>query len=82
MKATIPEVTAGQEEASGGKASKHFLLQPVFPPRDRIALLLTIHSLPDDFIRPDQHIRRNRQTDLLGRLQIDDELELHRLLDG
>ena len=34
----------------------------------------------DDSIRPRQHVRRNRQTDLLGRLEIDDQLELHRLL--
>ena len=31
-------------------------------------------------IRPRQHVRRNRQADLLGRLQIDDELKLRRLL--
>ena len=36
----------------------------------------------NDLIRPRQHIRRNRQADLLRRLQIDDELELHRLLHG
>ena len=35
----------------------------------------------NDPIRPRQHIRRNRQTDLLGGLQIDHELELRRLLD-
>ena len=34
----------------------------------------------DHFIRPRQHIRRNRQADLLRRLKIDDELELRRLL--
>src|SRR5262245_10374375 len=32
-------------------------------------------------IRPHQHVRRNRQADLLGRFQIDDELELLRLFD-
>ena len=32
--------------------------------------------LLDHFIRPRQHVRRNRQADLLGRFQIDDELEL------
>src|SRR5262249_53235630 len=35
-----------------------------------------------DFVRSRQHIRRNRQIDLLGGFEIDDELELHRLLDG
>ena len=33
-----------------------------------------------DPIRSRQHIRRNREADLLGRFQIDDELELRRLL--
>ena len=31
-------------------------------------------------IRPLQHIRRDRQADLLRRLQVDDEFELRRLL--
>ena len=35
-----------------------------------------------DFVCPRQHVRWNRQADLHGRLQIDNELELHRLLDG
>src|SRR5215831_2551805 len=34
-----------------------------------------------DFIRSRQQIRRHRQADLLGRFQIDHQLELHRLLD-
>ena len=36
----------------------------------------------DHFVRSRQHIRRNRQADLLSRFQIDDELELRRLLHG
>ena len=36
----------------------------------------------DDPVRPHQHVGRNRQADLLGGFQIDDELELGRLLDG
>ncbi len=35
-----------------------------------------------DPVRSNQHIRRNRQADLLRCFQIDDELELHWLLDG
>ena len=35
----------------------------------------------DDLICSDQNIGRDRQADLLRRLEIDDELELHRLLD-
>jgi hypothetical protein len=35
----------------------------------------------DHSIRSRQHIRRNRQADLLGGFEIDDQLELLRLLD-
>jgi hypothetical protein len=38
--------------------------------------------LLDHLIRSRQHIRWNRQAHLLGCFQIDDELELRRLLDG
>jgi len=38
--------------------------------------------LLDHLIRPRQRVRRNRQADLLGRFQIDDELEPYGLLDG
>jgi hypothetical protein len=41
---------------------------------------MTATSL-DHFIRPRHHRRRDRQPNLLRRLQIDDELELRRLLD-
>jgi hypothetical protein len=33
-------------------------------------------------IRPPQQRRRDRQTDSLGGLEVDDQLELRRLLDG
>jgi hypothetical protein len=36
--------------------------------------------LLDHVIRPRQHVLRNRQVDLLSRFQIDDQLELRRLL--
>ena len=36
----------------------------------------------DHLIRPYQNIRRHRQADLFRCFQIDDELELDRLLDG
>src|SRR6266542_376125 len=45
-------------------------------------LRFTSSSLPNDFIRPHQHIRRNRQTDLLGCFQVDHELKLRWLLHG
>lgn len=38
--------------------------------------------LLDYSVRPCQHVRRNRNADLLGRLEINHELELGRLLDG
>src|SRR6266849_5176240 len=37
--------------------------------------------LLNDPIRLCEHLRRNRQADLFGRLEIDDELQLRRLLD-
>jgi len=38
--------------------------------------------LSDHFVRSRQHIRRDRETDLLRGLEIDDELKLRRLLHG
>jgi hypothetical protein len=35
----------------------------------------------NNFVCPREHSRRDRQSNLLRRLQIDDELELRRLLD-
>ena len=34
----------------------------------------------DHLVRPRQHVRRNRQADLLGSFQVDDQLELRGLL--
>src|SRR5262249_28620211 len=42
---------------------------------------LSYSPLFDHLIRPRQHIRRNCQADLLRGLEIDDQLELLRLLD-
>src|SRR5262249_62018864 len=42
--------------------------------------IVSASRLSNHPIRPCQHIRRNRQADLLGGFQIDDELELLRLL--
>ena len=36
----------------------------------------------NNLVRSRQHIRRNREADLLGGLQIDDKLKLGRLLYG
>jgi hypothetical protein len=50
--------------------------------------ILQIHNpkSPNHPIRPRQHIRRNREADLLGGFEIDDELKLrrpfHRQLGG
>ena len=40
---------------------------------------LTAYLSLDHLVRPRQHVRRNRQADLLGGFQIDHELELRRL---
>src|SRR2546425_1135753 len=40
------------------------------------------NSSSDYLVRPRQHIRRNRQADLLGGLEIDDQVELRWLLHG
>ena len=45
-----------------------------------LASPLRFRRSPNHFIRPRQHIRRNRQADLFRCFQIDDELELYRLL--
>ena len=37
-------------------------------------------ELFNHLVRPRQDVRRNRQSDLFGRLQIDDEFKLHRPL--
>jgi hypothetical protein len=44
-------------------------------------VLLLFRSL-DHPVRSRQYVRRDRENDLLRRLQIDDEFELRRLLDG
>src|SRR5215831_10402837 len=40
------------------------------------------HALFDDLIRPPQHRLRDRQAERLGGFEVDDQLELSRLLDG
>jgi hypothetical protein len=39
-------------------------------------------KLLNDLIRPCQYVWRDRQTDLLGSFQVDNQLELRRLLNG
>jgi hypothetical protein len=41
---------------------------------------VSVQSSLNHLIRPHQHVGRNRQADLLSRFEIDDELELLRLL--
>src|SRR6266496_1713382 len=46
-------------------------------------LLSALCSLSlNHLVRPRQHVRRNREPDLLSRLEVDDEFELRRLLHG
>jgi hypothetical protein len=40
------------------------------------------HRLLDDLIRLEEQRLRNRQPECLGRLEVDDKLELRGLLDG
>ena len=48
--------------------------------KDRIdGEFISILASLDDLVRPRQHVRRNRQANLLGRFKIDDELKLCRL---
>ena len=46
----------------------------------RFLTVLVALLLFDHLIRSHQHVRRNRQADLLRCLEIDDQLKLHRLL--
>src|SRR5262249_20540281 len=43
---------------------------------------LPYHSLLDHLVRLQQHARRDREPEGLGRLQVENELKLHWLLDG
>src|SRR5258705_3000817 len=52
------------------------LLSPVCPYRNRQSQII------DHLIRSRQHVWRNRETDLLGRFEIDYKFKLCRLLDG
>src|SRR3972149_149068 len=47
-----------------------------------VAYCLTQVASSDHLVGSHQHVGRNRQTDLLRRFQIDDELKLHGLLNG
>lgn len=42
----------------------------------------SIQALLDDPVRARQHVGRSRQADVFRRRQIDDEVELRRLLNG
>src|SRR6266850_1740106 len=57
-----------------------FFMVPSLSPSTRHSTLDTRPFSFDHPIRSRQNIRRNRQPDLLGRFEIDDELELLRLL--
>src|SRR5713101_3479590 len=47
-----------------------------------LLMVASFGSLLDDLIRPQQERLRNREPDGLRRLEVDDQLELGRLLDG
>src|SRR5215813_10849928 len=53
-----------------------------FPPDFLVLLSAQCLLSLNHFVRPRQHVRWNRQADLLGRFKVDNELELLRLLHG
>src|SRR5262245_6858783 len=61
---------------AGGNALKAFGFT-----RSRNRLSVWFSVLLDHLIRPRQHVGRNRQANLFGSFQIDDEFKLHRLFD-
>src|SRR5437016_393835 len=61
--------------------------QAEYNPRDDrhwsvLPILVRVMALLDDLVRPPQHRLRDRQAERLGGLEVDDQLELGRLLDG
>src|SRR2546426_1771626 len=55
----------------------HAMIDMVCPPG-----LVQVVSLLDHLVRPSQHRRRDRQAERLGRLEVNHQLELRRLLHG
>jgi 7-cyano-7-deazaguanine synthase len=49
---------------------------------DSASHVAAVVPLLNDLIRPRQHRLRDRETERLGGLEVDDQLELRRLLDG
>src|SRR5215475_5746422 len=91
VKNPIPKIFVGCCADAGTQSEKSRALSPMpitfFPTVFLQRLDSAVRPLPsalalslDHLIRPCQYIRRNRQADLLRRFQIDDELELLRLL--
>src|SRR5262245_39140422 len=73
MRNTFPVCCALAKEALNSRAAATRQIIFVF--------IVSASPLSNHLIRSRQHVGRNRQADLLGGFQIDDELELHRLLD-
>src|SRR5262249_6614803 len=72
---------AQRNEHSGKDNDRDFFLH-VFPSSLHSTLLTRPSFSLDHLVRSCQYVGRNRQADLLGSFQIDDELEFHRLLNG
>src|SRR5262249_47148781 len=73
--------TKCKEQSAIGKDGDFFL--HVFCLRILLSLLTAHHSSSfDDYVRPREHVRRNRQADLMGSLEINNKLKLLWLLDG
>ena len=73
---------AKSQSRKDGKGAKTGTANPKFKIRNSYCCLLPqAYCLLNHFIRLRQHLRRDRQGDLLGGLEIDDKLKLGRLLD-
>src|SRR5215831_10062332 len=75
------EKQGAKSKAPSARAMILFFISVSLSPATRRSTLATPPFSFDDPIRPHQHIRRDRQADLLGRFEIDNELELHWLFD-
>src|SRR5215470_5216566 len=77
--------TAGKQNAKSMtqriRPVTFFFMSSPIPPSTRPSTLGTRPFLLDHLVRAHHHVRRNRQANLLGGFQINDELELLRQLN-
>ena len=91
----LPAIWRGQSDAMGHLRPMQLILPtsscPLHPKSDRNAALplmsakchyATLPRLFDHFVGEHKQVMRNGEAECLGRLQVDDEIEFGRLLDG